>query len=454
MTEISAALADIVGERHLLTDPVLRAGYEVDWTGRFRGQALAVVRPRDVDQVAGVLRVCHAAGVPVVPQGGNTGLVGGAVPSSGSVVLSLLRLTDLEPVDADAAEVTAGAGVTIAALGEAARSAGLEFGVDFGARDSATVGGAIATNAGGIRVLRHGPMRAQLRGIEAVLADGRVIRRLSGLVKDNTGYHLPSLLAGSEGTLAVITRARLSLVPRLARRVVALVAVAGTSDAVSLAAQLRARLPSLSAAELFFDDGLELVLRQTRLERPFPTPQPAYLLVECAAADDPTDQLVDALGSAGEARDAVVAGDPPGRDRLWELRERHSEAVAAAGIPHKLDVAVPIGKLAAFEQRVRALVEAAAPGTQVILWGHIGDGNLHVNLLGPAPEDEAIDDAVLRLVVEMGGAISAEHGIGRAKVRWLALDRRAEDLAAMRAIKRALDPSGILNPGVLFPPEP
>jgi len=450
-TDIVPALAGIVGDSHVLTDPALRAGYEVDWTGRFRGRALAVVRPADLEQTCEVLHACHAARVPVVPQGGNTGLVGGSVPSPGSVVLSLSRLTDLEAVDLEAGEVTAAAGVTIAAVQERARSAGLEFGVDFGARDSATVGGAIATNAGGIRVLRHGPMRAQLVGIEAVLADGTVVRRLPGMMKDNTGYHLPSLLAGSEGTLAVITRVRLRLLPRLARRVVAVAALAGTGEAVALMARLRATLPALAAAELFFDDGLELVLSHARLERPFGESHPAYLLVECAAVTDPTDELTDALGSAAEVRDAVMAGDAPGRERLWQLRERQSEAVAAAGIPHKLDVSVPIGRMAAFETRVRDVVEAEAPGTRTILWGHVGDGNLHVNLLGPAPDDDRVDEAVLRLVVEMGGSISAEHGIGRAKVRWLSLDRRPEDLAAMRAIKDALDPAGILNPGVLFP---
>ncbi len=449
--ELIDALRAVVGPQHVLTDASARAGYEVDWTGRFRGEAAAVVRPRDTQQTADLLRACARTGVAVVPQGGNTGLVGGAVPPAGAVVMSLVRMADLEPVDADAAEVTVGAGATIGAVQAHAREARLELGVDFGARDSATIGGAIATNAGGIRVFRHGPMRAQLIGIEAVLADGRVVRRLPGLVKDNTGYHLPSLLAGSEGTLAVITRARLRLLPLLGRRAVALIGVAGAAEAVSVAAALRARLSSLFAAELLFDDGLELVARHAGLERPFRESHGAYVLVECASASDPSDGLAGALESAPGVADAVMASDPAGRERLWQLRERHTESVNAAGIPHKLDVAVPISRLAEFERRVRQRVEEVAPGTRTILYGHILDGNMHVNLLGPAPEDETADDAVLRLAIEMGGTISAEHGVGRAKVRWLALDRRAGDLAAMRAIKSALDPSGILNPGVLFP---
>ena len=235
-------LRTAVGEQHVLTDADLRAGYETDWTRRWRGEALAVVRPASVEQVADVLRAAAQAGAAVVPQGGNTGLVGGSVPRANSerpqVVLSSARLRALEPVDTTAGEVTVGAGVTLGALQAYVRAAGFDFGVDLGARDSATIGGMIATNAGGIQVLRHGPMRTQLVGIEAVLADGSVVRRLPGLIKDNTGYHLPSLFAGSEGTLAVVTSARLRLVPLRQRRATALCAVDGAAGAVSGAAGL------------------------------------------------------------------------------------------------------------------------------------------------------------------------------------------------------------------------
>ena len=449
------ALRSAVGPAQVLTDADLRTGYETDWTRRWHGEALAVVRPGTAEAVAAALVACREAGAAVVPQGGNTGLVGGSVPRGAAtrpqVVLSLARLRDLEPVDAAAGEVTAAAGLTLGSLQAHVRAAGYAFGVDLGARDSATIGGMIATNAGGIHTFRHGPMRAQLVGLEAVLADGSVVRRLPGLLKDNTGYHLPSLLAGSEGTLAVVTRARLRLVPHLARRAVALVGVDGADEATALAGKLRRRMPNLLAAELFFDDGLELVLRHAGGVRPFPESHPAYLLVEVDGSADPLPGLAAAIEAAGSiVRDAVVAGDEAGRERLWRLRERHTESVNAEGVPHKLDVAVPIGRLGAYARDVRQAIADVAPGARTYLYGHVLDGNLHVNVLGPPPPDDTVDGAVLRLAMEMGGTVSAEHGIGVAKVGWLEADRGPADVAAMRAIKRALDPDGILNPGVLF----
>ncbi|TMB57245.1 MAG: FAD-binding oxidoreductase [Chloroflexi bacterium] len=449
------ALRSAVGPAQVLTDPDLRASYESDWTRRWQGEAAAVVRPGSTEEVAAVFRACVAAGAVVVPQGGNTGLVGGSVPRAVSwkpqVVLSTLRLRDLEEVDPLAGEVTVGAGVTLAALHAHAGAAGYGFGVDLAARDSATVGGMIATNAGGIHVLRHGMMRAQLVGIEAVLADGTVLRRLPGLVKDNTGYNLASLLAGSEGTLAVVTRARLRLTPLLARRVVALLGIANSSDAVELAGELQRKLPSLSAVELFFDDGLQLVLEHAGGEPPFREVHPAYLLVEAEAAEDPTHALAAVVQAAGDlVRDAVLASDQAGRERLWRLRERHTEAISALGVAHKLDVGLPAAALAAFVGAVRQRVERVAPGSRTFIYGHACEGNLHLGIIGPPPDDETVDDAVLRLTIEMGGTVSAEHGIGIAKTAWLEADRGAADVAAMRAIKSALDPHGILNPGVLF----
>jgi FAD/FMN-containing dehydrogenase len=434
----------------------LRAGFETDWTGRFHGDALAVVRLADTAQVAGVVRL-PGGGVAIVPQGGNTGLVGGGVPGPGAragvIVLSLVRLAALEPVDADGAEVVTGAGVTLARLAAHARDAGLEFAVDLAARDSATIGGMIATNAGGIHVLRYGSMREQLLGIEAVLADGSVVSRLHAPRKDNTGYHLPSLLAGSEGTLGIVTAARLRLVLGLAWRAVAVVGTDGVGAAVAVATRLRATLPSLHAAELVEADALDLVVRHRGVPRPFAVAWPACLLVEAAGRTDPEAALAEALADALEVRDAVIATDTAARERLWILREgvRRSPAkVVSAGVPHKLDVALPIARLSEFAATVRDRVERAAPGARTILFGHVLDGNLHVNILGPDLEDEAADDAVLRLTLELGGSISAEHGIGVAKARWLALDRSPAELAAMRAVKRALDPEQILNPGVLL----
>jgi FAD/FMN-containing dehydrogenase len=443
------ALESAVGAEHVLTDAGLRASYEVDWTRRWRGSALAVVRPASTDQVVAVMRECHAARVPVVPQGGNTGMVGGSVPRGGEVVLSLGRLRDLEPVD-ESGEVTTGAGVTLATVQAHVRAAGWEVGVDFGARESATIGGMVATNAGGIRVLRHGTMRAQLRGLEAVLANGSVVRRLPGMLKDNTGLHLPSLLAGSEGTLGVITRVRLSLVPPMPRSAVALIGLPDVGAAATLASRLRRRLPTLVAAEVFTDDALSLVVAHTGAQRPFTSLHGAYLLTECADEHDPLAGLAAALEDE-ELRDVVVGEDEATRRRLWRFRERLTEAVSAVGVPHKLDVAVPVARLGELALRVPEVVQESAPGATTILYGHICDGNLHINVLGPGPEDEAVDDAVLRLVIALGGSISAEHGIGVAKTRWLEADRGTADVAAMRAIKHALDPDGILNPGVLLP---
>ncbi|HET6744936.1 MAG TPA: FAD-binding oxidoreductase [Candidatus Limnocylindria bacterium] len=453
--QLASMLRDAVGDAHVLTDSDLRASYETDWTRRWHGEAAAVVRPADTDQVASVMTACIDAGAVVIPQGGNTGLVGGSIPRQKSdrpqVVVSLTRMRDLEAVDVAASEVTVAAGATLGALQTHARQAGLAFGVDLGARDSATIGGMVATNAGGIQVLRHGPMRAQLIGVEAVLANGSVVRRLPGLVKDNTGYHLPSLLAGSEGTLGIITRARLRLFPLRARRTVALVGIDGADVAVQLTAGLRGQLPNLLAAELFFDEGLQLVLRHAGGERPFRASHPAYLLIEVEGTTDPTDELIAAIEAAGDlVRDVAIASDQPGRERLWRLRERHTESVNAEGIPHKLDVAVPVVNLAAYVRQVKAAILAVAPDASVYLYGHVGDGNLHVNVVGPPPEDEAVDDAILRLAIAMDGTISAEHGIGVAKVNWLSEDRSAADIAAMRAIKHALDPAGMLNAGVLF----
>ncbi len=295
-----------------------------------------------------MLQACGAAGMAVAVQGGNTGLVGGGVPRGGEVLLSLARLNTLEPVDTAAAQVTAGAGVRLAALQAHARAAGLAFGVDLAARDSATVGGLIATNAGGIRVLRYGSMRAQVMGLEAVLADGTVVSRLGGVPKDNTGYDLTSLFTGSEGTLGVVTRARLRLVASEAARAVALIGVANTRAAIDLLAILREQLgPDLSAAELIFDEGVELVRANAGLPRPFATATPAYLLVECAARSDPSDRLAEALSDAPQVIDAnlATAGDPGGQRALWQYREGHTEAVNAAGVPVKSDIAVPLGEL-------------------------------------------------------------------------------------------------------------
>lgn len=449
---LPARLRAIVGDQHCLTDAALRVSYETDWTRRFHGEALAVVRPGSTQEVSRALAACADAGIGVVPQGGNTGLVGGSVPRGGEIVLSLLRLNEIEEVDRSAGEITVGAGATLATVQEAARRAGWDVGVDLGARDSATIGGMVATNAGGVNVVRHGPMRSRLLGFEAVTADGTILRRLPGMPKDNTGYDLGGLIAGSEGTLAVITRARLRLVPPLRQRAVCVIGFADAGAAVAGASELRRRLASVLALELFTDAGLDLIVRHASVLPPFAARTPVYLLVEVASDDDdPTDGLFAAIDALGVDQASVaVAGDVAGRHRLWQLRERHTEVMNAEGVPHKLDVSVPVDRYAELVERVPSAVAAADRDARTIVYGHVGDGNLHVNILGPAPRDDVTDDAVLELVLEMGGSVSAEHGIGVAKVAWLVRDRGKDAVAAMRALKTAWDPTGILNPGVLF----
>ena len=457
--DLVARLRELLGEEQVVTDPDVAAPYAQDWTRRWQGTPLAVLRPGTGEEVAAAVRACSEAGVPLVPQGGNTGLVGAGVPQDGEVVLSLRRLNRVGEIDTLARTVTAGAGATLASVQAAARSAGLDVGIDFAARDSATIGGIVATNAGGERVQRHGVTRTQVRGLEAVLAGGSVVSRLSGLPKDNSGYDLVQLLTGSEGTLGVITAVRLRLVRPAVATATALVAVQTPGDALGVLTAVRDRFSGLDAAEYFHDDGLRLVLRHRSLNSPFGRPYPLYLLLEVAGTEGSSsgqavEELAEVLGDLDVVRDAVLAGTAADRRRLWELREAHTESISAEGVPVKLDVAVPLDCLAGFEQRLPDVVRQVSPRAVPILFGHIAEGNVHVNLLSATEDDAdgAVTEAVLRLVAELGGSISAEHGIGLAKRRWLPLTRSAADIAAMRSIKRALDPAGILSPGRVLPP--
>ncbi len=455
-------LTGIVGSAHVLSDPSLRAGYERDWTGRWRGDALAVVRPADAAEVAAVVRACGRERTAIVTQGGNTGLVGGGVPRPArdghgveQVVLSTARLSAIAGVDTGTAQLAAGAGVTLADARRAAREAGLDLALDLAARDSATLGGLLACDAGGLRALRHGTARRQLAGLEAVLADGTTVRsRMGGLVKDTAGYDLGALLVGSEGTLGVITAVRWSLAPRRDARAVALVGLDQVEQAVGLVRALRPTLPDLEVCEVMERAGIELAC--AHLGIPGPTqaaPAPISVLLECAAPDgDPLEALAEALDGAGVADRTVTAADAAGRERLLAIRESHAEAINAQGVPVKFDVGVPLDALGGFWGRVGDVVRTHSPQARTVIFGHLGDGNLHVNVIGVGgPEVEALEDAVLELIADCGGTVSAEHGIGVHKVRHLALNRTRGELDAMRAIKRALDPAGILNPGVALP---
>jgi FAD/FMN-containing dehydrogenase len=416
-------LVDIVGRDQVLTDPGLRAPYESDWTRRWSGSARAVVRPADTGQVAAVLRSCATYGAPVVTQGGNTGLVGGSVPRcTGQVVLSTARLQRLQSGDH---AVVAGAGVTIGRLQVHARAIGLAYGVDLASRDTATVGGTVATDAGGIRVVRYGRTRAQVRGLEVVLADGSLLSDLERPGGADAGPDLLGLFVGSEGAFGVVTAARLRLVPRPPPGTTVLVGCPDVDAA-------RALVPAdgVRAAELMTGDGIDLVCRTTGLRRPLRRTWPVVLLLE-------TDQVPDLPDDA----DAVVDA------RVWELRERHTEAIATLGVVHKLDVALPLHQLATFLADLPALV---APH-RAVLFGHLAVGGLHVNVVGPAAGDETVDRAVLERVAALGGSIAAEHGFGIAKSGLMHLVRSREEIDLLRRVKHALDPAGQLNPGVLVP---
>ena len=454
---LASTLQAIVGDEHVLVDDDVRRGYETDWTGRYSGPSTCVVRPGTTAEVSAVLVACAVAGADVVPQAGNTGLVGGSVPrprpreGHPTVVLSLRRLDAITDIDTTAMQLTAGAGVTIADWQSAARAAGLDTPIDFAARDSATIGGAIATNAGGSRVVRYGTMRQQIVGVEAVLADGKVVGSLAGLAKETVGLHWPSVLAGSEGTLAVVTAARLRLVPRFEHVVTVMLTATNIDEAVALAGRLRRSVPSLDAIEIIQPDALRLVAEHVGTKPPVDAPGGStVLLVECADHVDPTDDLVAQLDGP-EVIATAVATDAPHRAALVAFRDRITEAINAASAtagapPFKLDVAVPVGAVG----RLLELADDAArsDGCRLIAFGHLAEGNLHLNHLGVRDPD-ALADRVLRGVADLGGTISAEHGVGIAKTKWLHLVRSPDDLAAQAAIKSALDPLGMLNPGVL-----
>ncbi|HEX3932328.1 MAG TPA: FAD-binding oxidoreductase [Nocardioides sp.] len=447
MDALLAALTEIVGPTGVVTEHGDVARYVTDWTGAFTGSTAAVVRPASTAEVAAVLATCRSEGVALVPQGGNTGLVGGGIPYDGEVLLSLERMAGPPEVDALAGQAVVAAGTPIETVQRAAREAGWEYGVDLASRGSATVGGTVATNAGGLRVLRYGDTRAQLVGVEAVLGDGRTVAHMRGLTRDNAGYHLPSLLAGSEGTLGVVTAARLRLVPPQRTRATALLGFDSLERAIEAAQLVRRASGDVEAVELMTEAGMGLVARVKGLAAPFALPA-ACLLVEVAGRSA-TDDLVEiAEGIPGVTETALAEGGAA-RERLWAWRESHTESINTLGPPLKLDVTLPGPALAEFIGRVPQVLAAVATGARPWFFGHVADGNVHVNVSGVESVRDRASEAVLREVASYGGSISSEHGIGRAKRRWLELSRSAEEIETMRVVKRALDPDGILNPGVL-----
>ena len=445
-SEFVESLQQVVGDAHVLTDDL--AGYGTDWTGRFIGSPSVVVRPANTSEVSHILRLCSKFNIAVVPQGGNTGLVGGTLASEGHVIVSTRRLNSLGPVDAASQQISVGAGVTVEQVHEVAKSHGLRYAVDFGARGSATIGGTIATNAGGINVLRFGSTRHQVVGIEAVLPNGDVIEHMAGLIKDNTGYDIASLLCGSEGTLGIVTAARLRLLPLHTSRTTVLLGCDSTEEVVHVVQGVRQQFDSLDAAELFYADGANLVAEAFNLAIPFVAPM--YLLLEFSADVDLASDIERHLAQSNFAGLSAVAQDELGRARLWRLREEHTAAISTHGVPHKFDVTVAVSDLPKFIEKTRQGISETNADWTVFIFGHAADGNMHVNVLGPSATDELVDEVVLQVVAEFKGSISAEHGIGSAKKKWLSLSRSQNEIAMMKAIKGAIDPQGLMNPNNLF----
>ncbi len=443
------AFEEAVGAANVLSDPEVTIGYGTAWAAEDGIAPAAVVRPADAAEAAAVMRACAEHGAQLVLQGGNTGMVRGGVPArADEVVLSTARMTAIAEVDRESLQVVAGAGTTLEALQARLEPEGLELALDLGARSQATLGGMAATNAGGARAFRHGTMRRHVAGVEAVLADGSVVERLGGVVKDSTGYDWPSLLVGSEGTLALITRLRLRLRRIERSRAAALMPVDSLAQALALAVALRDRPVGLEAAEFVLPETLRLVCDELDLRPPFDDERPLVLL-EARAAAGAFDGLAEALAEHPEAEDAALA-EGAETARLWRYREGTGEALARHPVV-KLDVAVPPARLADGVAAIEAAAIEACGRLRLFLFGHLLDGNVHVNLGDvPAERREPVERAVLETVLAHGGSIGAEHGIGRAKVAWLPADRSPADIAAMRSVKQALDPTNLLNPGVLF----
>jgi FAD/FMN-containing dehydrogenase len=427
-----------------------------DWTKVYTPNAAGLARPRTSDEVSRLLALCHAHQVAVVPSGGRTGLAGGAVAAKGEVVLSLSRMNKMEAVDTLGATVRVQAGAITQVVHEHAAAHGLTWPVDFASKGSSTVGGNIATNAGGVRVIRYGLTRQWVLGLAVVLADGTVLDLDRALEKNNTGADLRQLFIGSEGTLGVITAATLKLTRPPSRAQVALFAVADLASVLRLFRELRASDVTLAAFEFFTDRCLARLLSHRRLRQPFASPASHYVLVEAEGALD--EAWLARVFEQGLAQDGVLAQSSAQAAELWALREGISESLSATGLPHKNDVALPIAALEAFTAELQSLFAARYAGWEICIFGHIGDGNLHINVMKPdaltAEEfwarTHALDADLFAIVQRFGGSISAEHGIGLLKKDFLPFSRTPAELALMRTLKQALDPRGILNPGKIF----
>ena len=449
MTEtLTGTLAGIVGSAYVTTDPDVLDSRCVDHTGRYRGQAAALVRPGTADEVAAVLRACRDAGACVTVQGGRTSLVAGTVPENDDILLSTERLNEIGPVDTAERRITVGSGTPLAAVQRAAAAAGLVFGVDLAARDSATVGGMASTNAGGLRTVRYGNMGEQVLGLDIALPDGSVIHRHSQVRRDNTGYDLAALFVGAEGTLGVITALDLRLHPTPTHRVAAICGFADL-DALVDAGRIFRDLEGIAALELI--DARASALTAEHLGVPAPVEGAWQLLIELAGDSDQTERLADALEDADICGEPAVGIDAGAQQRLWQVRESVAEVLGLFGPPLKFDVSLPLSAIRGFAGAAAELIAEHAPEAIPVLFGHIGEGNLHLNVLrcstGAEPELYA---AMMTLIAGCGGNVSSEHGVGSRKRDYVAMSRSEADIEAMRTVKAAFDPGGYLNPAVLF----
>ena len=468
-TALLDAIRGVVGERGLLVGDAVTAAYTEDWRRLYRGRTPAVIRPANTDELSRVVRLCAAARAPIVPQGGNTSMVGGATPAEdgSAFVLSLSRMARIRDIDPLDLTMTLEAGVTLKAAQNAANEAGCLLPLSISSEGTAQVGGVLATNAGGNNTVRYGNARDLVLGLEVVLPDGAVWNGLRRLRKDNTGYCLRQLFVGSEGTLGVITAAVLKLVPRPRETCVALCAVASPDAALELFGRFQSHDPAaVQAFEYMSGLGIEFVLQHIP-GATLPLAQPAahYVLVELATPRPDAglratlEAVLEQALADGIVADAAMAESEAQRAAIWRLREEHSEAQKREGASVKNDVSVPVSKVPEFIRRATVACEALMPGIRAVPFGHMGDGNIHFNLEQPVgadaacflAQDHAIMDTVNEVVRALDGSFSAEHGIGRLKPYMMPDWRGGAELDAMRRIKAALDPLGIMNPGKLLP---
>ncbi|MEP7154613.1 MAG: FAD-binding oxidoreductase [Betaproteobacteria bacterium] len=461
-SELIEQLRAIVGTAGMITDEADLAPYLRDWRGNYLGKAAAVVRPANTGEVAAVVQVCAAHNVPMVPQGGNTGLVGGGIPDSSgnAIIISLKRMNRIREVDLANNAMTVEAGCILQAVQEAATGNDRHFPLSLAAEGSCTIGGNLSTNAGGTAVLRYGNARDLVLGIEAVTPDGRIWNGLKALRKDNTGYDLKHLLMGAEGTLGIITAAVVKLYPKAQHTCTALVAVASPATAVDLLATLQAAMGDrLTGFEMMSRVCIDHVIKHfPATAEPFEQAHDWQVLVELtdtlkdAKLEDALAVALEPAFEAGTALDAVIASSESQSQALWNIREHIPEAEKLQGRSVKHDISVPISRIAEFIERGDTALNAAFPQAQVICFGHLGDGNLHYNLSFPGTvpteaQSKSANGIVYALLDELHGSISAEHGLGQMKREEITRHKSAVELDMMRAIKKALDPKEIMNPG-------